>query len=139
MWPGLADGTSALFIDESEEPDSGDVLRIFYTTGNTISGLDSATATTLIDRDVNVLILGASGYLVQERIQEEKVYWGKRDWRDWAAERLREHGFVRFAGTRPLRAPPTVLLQCPPPNKAPVPLLTRCRQCTFPVVTASSD
>jgi hypothetical protein len=39
---------------------------------------------------VNVLILGASGYLVQERVQEEKVYWGKRDWRDWADARLRE-------------------------------------------------
>jgi hypothetical protein len=85
VWPG-----DILFVDEEEEPDSGDVLRIFYTTDNTIDGLDSETTTTLIDRDVNILILGATGYVVQERIQEEQVYWGKRDWRDWAAARLQE-------------------------------------------------
>jgi len=85
VWPG-----DVLFIDESIEPDSGDVLRIFHTTEQTISGLDSATATTLPDRDVTTLIVGATGYCAQERVQEKETYWGNRDLRDWADARLKE-------------------------------------------------
>ena len=85
VWPG-----DVLFIDESIEPDSGDVLRIFHTTEQTISGLDSATATTLPERDVTTLIVGATGYCAQERVQEKETYWGNRDLRDWADARLKE-------------------------------------------------
>jgi hypothetical protein len=85
VWPG-----DVLFIDESVEPDSGDVLRIWYTTEHTISGLDSATATTVSDRDVNVLVTGAAGYCAQERLQEKEHWWGNKDMREWAIQRLRE-------------------------------------------------
>jgi hypothetical protein len=34
--------------------------------------------------------LGATAYACQERVQEEKVYWGKRDLRDWADARIKE-------------------------------------------------
>jgi len=85
VWPG-----DILFVNESEEPASGDVLRIFYTTEQTISGLDSETTTTLSDRDVTTLIVGATGYCAQERVQEKETYWGNRDLRDWAHARLRE-------------------------------------------------
>jgi hypothetical protein len=85
VWPG-----DILFIREPEEPASGDVLRIWYTTEQTISGLDSATATTLNDREVTTLVVGATGYCAQERVQEKQVYWGNRDLRDWADARLKE-------------------------------------------------
>jgi hypothetical protein len=85
VWPG-----DLLFINESEEPDSGDLLRIWYTTDHTINGLDSETTTTVIDRDVNILITGAVGYCAQQRIQEDEHWWGKRDLREWGAQRLRE-------------------------------------------------
>jgi hypothetical protein len=85
MWPG-----DIIFINEPEEPQANDVLRIWYTASHTINGLDSETTTTLIDREVNTLIVGATGYAAQERVQEEEQYWGKRDLRDWAEARLRE-------------------------------------------------
>ncbi len=84
-WPG-----DILYIMDPQEPDSGDVLRIWYTTEQTLSGLDSATTTTLTDREISTLIVGATGYCAQERIQEKEVYWGNRDLRDWAAARLEE-------------------------------------------------
>jgi hypothetical protein len=85
VWPG-----DILFIDEPVEPDSGDVLRLWYTTEQTIEDLDSATATTLSERDITTLIVGATAYCAQERIQEKEIYWGNRDLRDWAAARLQE-------------------------------------------------
>jgi len=85
VWPG-----DLLFIDEPQEPDSGDVIRLWYTTEHTLNGLDSATATTLTDREITTLIVGATGYCAQERVQEKEVWWGNRDLRDWADARLRE-------------------------------------------------
>jgi hypothetical protein len=85
VWPG-----DLLFINESDEPDSGDVLRIWYTTEQTIENLDSATATTVSDRDLNVIVTGAAGYCVQERLQEKDHWWGNRDLREWGIQRLRE-------------------------------------------------
>ena len=85
VWPG-----DILFLDEPVEPDSGDVLRIWYTTEHTLSGLDSATTTTLGDREITTLVIGAVGLCAQERIQEKETYWGNRDLRDWAAARLKE-------------------------------------------------
>ncbi len=85
VWPG-----DILFINESTEPESGEVLRIFYTTEQTIEDLDSATATTLSDTEITTLIVGATGYCAQERIQEKEIYWGNRDLRDWAEARLKE-------------------------------------------------
>jgi hypothetical protein len=85
VWPG-----DILFIDEPVEPDSGDVLRIWYTTEHTLSGLDSATSTTLGDREITTLVVGAVGLCAQERIQEKETYWGNRDLREWAAARLKE-------------------------------------------------
>jgi hypothetical protein len=85
VWPG-----DLLFTNEPNEPDSGDVLRIWYTCDHTINGLDSATATTILDRDANIIVVGAAGFAAQERIQEEEHYWGKRDLREWGAQRLLE-------------------------------------------------
>jgi hypothetical protein len=85
VWPG-----DLLFINESEEPASGDTIRIFYTTEQTIEDLDSASDTTLTDRDVTTLIVGATAYCAQERVQEKEIYWGNRDLRDWAEARLQE-------------------------------------------------
>jgi len=85
VWPG-----DVLFINEPTEPQSADVLRIWYTTEHTITDLDSATATTLSDRDVTTLIVGATGLCAQERIHEKETFWGNRDLREWAAQRLKE-------------------------------------------------
>ena len=85
VWPG-----DLLFIDESEEPDSGDTLRIFYTTEQTIDGLGSATVTTLTDQDTNAIVSGAVGFVAQARIQEKETPGGNRDLREWADARLAE-------------------------------------------------
>jgi hypothetical protein len=85
VWPG-----DVLFIDESVEPDSGDVLRIWYTTEHKLEDLDSATTTTVSNRDLNVIVTGAAGYAVQERLQEKEHWWGNRDLREWGIQRLRE-------------------------------------------------
>jgi len=85
VWP-----EDILFIDEPHEPAAADVLRLWYTTDHTLSGLDSATSTTLSDREITTLVTGAVGLCAQERIQEKETYWGNRDLRDWADARLKE-------------------------------------------------
>ena len=56
QWPG-----PLLFINDGIEPASGDVVRIFYTARHTLNGLDSATATTLPDEHVSLIVAGAAG------------------------------------------------------------------------------
>lgn len=57
MWPG-----NILFIKDEDEPQNGDVLRIWYTKIQTINGLDGATATTVPLQDEEVIVLGATAY-----------------------------------------------------------------------------
>jgi hypothetical protein len=94
VWPG-----DILFVNAGDEPAIGDVVRVFYTLPHTLSGLDSATATTIPERDINLLVTGATGFVAEERVQEQPTRNVPRKLREWASSRLREfeRGLARLA------------------------------------------
>lgn len=79
-----------LFIKDGNEPATGEVVRVFYSRVQAINGLDSASVTTIRADHETLLVGGAAGYVVQERIQEESGRYGSRKLRDWGEARLRE-------------------------------------------------
>jgi len=85
VWAG-----DIIFIKDPIEPLTGDIFRVWYTDSHALNGLDGASLTTLTEPEVTTLIVGATGYCTQERIQEKEHWWGNRDLRDWADARLRE-------------------------------------------------
>jgi len=85
LWPG-----NVLFVDDNEEPVTADVVRIWYTRLRTINGLDGASTTTLPAEHENLIVVGASGFAAQERVQDEGKRYVPRKLREWADARLRE-------------------------------------------------
>ena len=85
LWPG-----DILYVDAGNEPQSGDVVRIWYTRLHTINGLDSASATSLPTNHDTLIVTGAGGCAAQERIQDEESRYVPRKLREWAQARLRE-------------------------------------------------
>ncbi len=82
-----------LFIDSDSEPQSGDVVRVWYVRLCTVNGLDDATATTLPSDAETLLVTGAAGYVAEERITEKPGWRVPRDLKEWAIARL--HDFER--------------------------------------------
>ena len=68
VWPG-----DLLYINDTEEPVTGNNVRIWYTNLQTISGLDSATSTTLPASHDTLIVTGAAGYAAQEREQDTEA------------------------------------------------------------------
>jgi hypothetical protein len=85
QWPG-----DLLYIKDGNEPQSGDVVRIWYRRPHTINGLASASTTTLPADGENLIVTGASGFATQERVQEQPQRSVPRKLREWADARLRE-------------------------------------------------
>jgi len=85
VWPG-----SILYIDDPNEPQSGDTVRIWYTRMHTVNGLDGAATTTLPDDAETLLVTGASAVATQERQLEDPSRYVPRKLQDWADARLRE-------------------------------------------------
>jgi hypothetical protein len=85
VWPG-----DVLYIKDPDEPQSGDVVRIWYTRRHTMNGLDSATSTTFPEDAETLLVIGASGFSAQERVQELEGRSTPTKLREWAQARLRE-------------------------------------------------
>ena len=82
-----------LFVNDPQEPQDGDTVRIWYTTDHTLNGLDAATETTFPDRHASVLALGASAFAASSRrvtILEElgANTWAPRNLREWAEAQL---------------------------------------------------
>lgn len=100
VWPG-----DVLFINDADEPQSSDVVRIFYTRLHTINGLDSASVTTLPADQETLIVAGASGYTAQERVQDEAYRYVPRKLREWASARLKEFeaGLKRIARHEAIR------------------------------------
>jgi hypothetical protein len=94
VWPG-----DIVFINDGEEPGAGDKVRVFYTLPHTLNGLDSATATTIPERDINLIVTGATGFAAEERVQEQPQRNVPRKLREWGTARLREfeRGLTRLA------------------------------------------
>jgi len=90
-WELLSESTLYLLVDES--PSAGQVARLFYTKGHTISGLDGAAATTLDDPAEGLMVLGATAcaalQYAQATINTVTVSgWTPRQLQEWAAERM---------------------------------------------------
>jgi hypothetical protein len=64
-WPG-----SKIYINDPSEPQSGDVVRVWYTKDHSINGLDSATATTIPSDDEATVIAGAAACAARFRAVE---------------------------------------------------------------------
>lgn len=62
-WPD----EQTIYVTDDYEPASGDVMRVFYTKLQTLSGLDSATATTILLDDETLVATGAAGYAATSR------------------------------------------------------------------------
>jgi hypothetical protein len=94
VWPG-----DIVYVNDGEEPGAGDKVRVFYTLTHTLSGLDTATATTIPERDINLIVTGATGFAAEERVQESPQRSVPRKLREWALSRLREfeRGLSRLA------------------------------------------
>jgi hypothetical protein len=63
-WP---DSTTIYVNDGAYQPQSGDVMRVFYFTLQTLEDLDSATATSFPDDDETLIAEGAAGYAATSR------------------------------------------------------------------------
>ncbi len=85
LWPG-----NVLYIDDPTEPTTGDVVRVWYTRLQAINGLDGASTTTIPNDDETLIVIGASGFVAQERVQEENRRSVPRKLREWADARLKE-------------------------------------------------
>jgi hypothetical protein len=71
-WP---DSATIYVASAGYQPQSGDVMRVFYLTVQTLEDLDSATATSFPDDDETLIAEGAAGYAATSRAVDlaEKV------------------------------------------------------------------
>jgi len=61
-WRMVDDAT--LLLDERVRPDAAYKLRVFWDKGQTLEGLDAATATTLTGPELGAIVVGAAGLAV---------------------------------------------------------------------------
>jgi hypothetical protein len=85
----------SLYIKDHWALAAGDVARIFYTQLHTLSGLDSATVTTLRAEEVALIITGAAGHAATSRALDlaEQVTLDRatvKQVRAWGQDKLRE-------------------------------------------------
>jgi hypothetical protein len=62
-WPD----EQTIYVTDDYEPASGDVVRVFYTTLQTLNGLDSETTTSVLLDDETLIATGAAGYAATSR------------------------------------------------------------------------
>jgi hypothetical protein len=91
VWPG-----DLLYVNDPEEPASGDTLRIWYTTNHTLDELDSATATTIPNRHAEIIAIGAAGFAAHTRVatlseQANVNEWAPRNLGEWATAQLQTY------------------------------------------------
>lgn len=84
-----------LYFSDGDEPQNAEVARLFYTKMQTLSGLDSAAATTFSAEDESMLITGAVGYAATSRsvdLQEQITLTTKtgENLKTWGEARLKE-------------------------------------------------
>lgn len=84
IWPG-----QILYLRSEETPDSGDIIRIWYTKLHTIDELDSATETTFSPLADTAIVTGATAFAALSRAAD-LVEIVTEDWNE--DEHLREWG-----------------------------------------------
>jgi hypothetical protein len=85
LWYG-----DVLFVNSSDEPTTDEVVRVWYTRPRTLNGLDGASTTTLPADHETLIVVGATGYVAQERVQEQPGWSVPVRLREWADARLKE-------------------------------------------------
>lgn len=86
LWPS----DDILFIKDGDEPQSADVVRVWYTRIHSLNGLDSASVTTIKADQETLITGGAAGFVAQERVQDQPGSRVPVRLREWADARLRE-------------------------------------------------
>ena len=91
LWPG-----DILWINDAEQPQAGDVVRLWLTQAHTLDGLDSGTETTFPDAHASLIALGAAAFAAQTRRVDiiEAVnlnQWAPRNLLEWADARLADY------------------------------------------------
>ncbi len=91
----LWDDKATLFIHEDDEPQSGDVIRVYYTKQHAIKDLDSATATTIPIEDEETVLLGAAAHAALQQARRTIGQVNPSDttpaqWSRWGNRRLSE-------------------------------------------------
>lgn len=105
-WVKFRVWADTLYLQTEDEPQLGDVIRLYYLKQQTIEGLEGATATTVPADDEEMIILGATAYAALEKarmaIGTVSVSQETPDhWREWGKERLLEFkAGLDFVGER---------------------------------------
>ena len=84
LWPN-----SILFINDPEEPKSGDVVHFWWTKRHTLNGLRGSAATTFPGSADSLMVTGAAGYAALQRSIEIA---GDLSVDGWVHKRLRDWG-----------------------------------------------
>jgi hypothetical protein len=106
VWPG-----DILFINDPDEPASGDVVRVWYTAHHTLNGLAGASLTTLKAEHESAIVVGAAGYVALSRAIDKTEAlnidgWTHRRLKEWAEGRIAkfEGWLLKIAKQARLRA-----------------------------------
>lgn len=88
----LADGCLELLVDDPPAGDGTDDILLVYAAEHTIEGLDGATASTLWPQAEEAVVLGASGYAVEQLalslVGTVTIDDAVTRYSDWAAQRV---------------------------------------------------
>jgi hypothetical protein len=84
---------SNLYLITLDEPQSGEVARVFYHKNHTINGLDGESSTTIPAYDEEVVVIGAGAYCALQKSRASVEEAGiaadtPEHWLDWAVKRL---------------------------------------------------
>jgi hypothetical protein len=103
-----------LFIDSGDEPQTGDVARVWYTRLRTLNGLDGSGVTSLPAEHETLIVMGAAGFVAAERVMDEGRRYVPRKLREWSVRMLAqfERGLkamvkreaARYSGVAPMVA-----------------------------------
>jgi hypothetical protein len=106
VWPG-----DILYINDDDEPDATDIVRIWYTTRHTLNGLDSASTTTLPEEHTSLIVTGAAAQAALSFGQSINALanvdgWTPRRFNEWAEIKNAEFrtGLARIASRRALHS-----------------------------------
>lgn len=94
-WSLVADLTLRLECDDDPSGDATEQIRILYTQGHTINGLDSASTTTLDTFGEQLVLIGAAAYAVNQYAHEiinsvTVNTWVQRQYAEYARTRMAE-------------------------------------------------
>ena len=93
QWRRFEHWSTTLYILDGDEPDTGEVVRVYYNKPQTIKDLASATATTVPTEDEEVIVLGAGAYAAISKARSAVGAAGvstetPEHWLNWGTHRM---------------------------------------------------